>query len=347
MSKKVLHLCFVDYAGVGLGYSNATNRIGKYESNVVTLYSHKYGYSSDITIYDGFLSKTQYRSHLHSLKPSIKKKTEKKLKENFEKVLGLVEESDIIHLVGDFPASVYTEEGLHNIINKPIIATPGGSAFRRHLPKSTGISQARWTIKEHKKNTVLRTVGTPDLNYPEFDACWSPYAIDCLGIENEWMQRQHDIPLITHSPSSRAAKSTDTLFIPAIKIMKKAGVKFELDIIENVSNKESIERKRKSTIFFDQKGIGWYGIAALEAAQFGIPSLAWIDQHSINGLGKNEKGYKIISYKPTPKGLAQCMTSLITSDLSYHSRATKAWIDKTHSYEAVGKRLAKLYDKIS
>jgi hypothetical protein len=165
-------------------------------------------------------------------------------------------------------------------------------------------------------------------------------------VENEWLTRNHDIPLISHSPSSRYAKSTDSLFIPAIEIIKKAGVKFEVDIIENVSNKECIERKRNSTIFFDQKGIGWYGIAALEAAQYGIPSLAWIDQHSRNGLKPEDRDYKIISFEPTPEKLASLMISLINSDLSEQSIMTKKWIDNVHSYEAVGKRLNNFYDKV-
>ena len=50
VKKQVLNLSFFDYSGAGERYSQAINRIGRYNCSSLKIFPHKYGYKSDYIV---------------------------------------------------------------------------------------------------------------------------------------------------------------------------------------------------------------------------------------------------------------------------------------------------------
>lgn len=133
-----------------------------------------------------------------------------------------------------------------------------------------------------------------------------------------------------------------------MKILKEKGHEFEYKILEGVSREAAIAAKRKATIFFDQALSGFYGMSALEAMQFGIPTVCYV---SSDAMIRSEK--KITTRKCPVRMIGNSVESCVktfekmlrnpekTSDIS---KRTKAFTDKFHSYEAVAEDWERLFD---
>jgi hypothetical protein len=113
----------------------------------------------------------------------------------------------------------------------------------------------------------------------------------------------------------------------------------QIDLIEGVSFTEAVERRKKSTIFFDQFRVGFYGNSALEAMQWGIPVACYLRQ------SKHLKGCPIIDLPLSVTAWADEVCRLLDSDMTELSQRTKQWCDDIHSYEAVAKRFTEIYQK--
>ena len=342
--KKVLFLSINDYAGSGHRYSEAVNRHGKYTSSSLKFKKHKYGYNTDYCILE------DKKDHIY-----------KNFKNRLIYAQKLIDEADILHFKGDYP--VLKKWGLFKRgvliknfprleipVTKPIVITTSGSIFRRHI-KGSVMSLALFPMDIMKRYTNARTVTTPDLNYPEFDSQWLPLPLDTMGQENQWLKNNHNDFIIGHSPSSRDRKGTDTILVPAIKIVKKhfkgSGKNIELEIIEGTTYEECLRRKKRFSLFWDQCGFGFYGNALVEACQWGIPSMAWLSSHSLSQMVKKDReALPIFSFDKNPKSCAKAIIDIIESDMKSLSIKTKKWADNTHSYEAVGKKISDIYDGI-
>ena len=357
--KKVLNLSFFDYSGAGHRYSEALNRVGKYDCSSLKIFPHRFGYKNDFCLGEGFYNQHGNRiSDLERWKNIADEPEEYKKRKAFAQ--NLIDEADIIHLQGDDSIlhwnsrekfeSAYGRHpypGLFVPPEKPIIITTIGVFFRRrfeHHPGEHG--RNRDPISVVAAHTNARTVDTLDLNYPEFDSEWLPFALDTKPVKNLWLDNNHDIPLIGHSPSSRTRKGTNTKFIPAMEILKKRGIKFEVDIIDGVSYEEVLERKKHLSLFFDSFQFGWYCCSTPEACQYGIPSVGWLSDFSFSQMKEEDKNIPIFSMKETPESLANVIIKILESDMSKISKQTKQWVDNTHSYEAVGSRLGGIIDRI-
>lgn len=223
--------------------------------------------------------------------------------------------------------------------NKILISWVGGARFRNQTSKH---------MDEFKKHTHLRCAITPDLNLPEYDGYYMQACIDSRKQKNTWKQKE--VPLILHTPSNRTVKGTDKIFIPAMKILKEKGYKFKYKILEGVSREECIEAKKNATIFFDQAVVGFYGMSALEAMQFGIPTVCYV---SSDAMVQSDK--KITTRKcpvrmtgNTTESVVKTFEKLLTipEKLSDISKRTKTFTDKFHSYEAVAEEWKNIFNNI-
>ncbi|GBD94759.1 hypothetical protein BMS3Abin05_02371 [bacterium BMS3Abin05] len=75
---------------------------------------------------------------------------------------------------------------------------------------------------------------------------------------------------IGHAPSNRRAKGTDRILTALENLKRKFPV--EIVLIEGLSHREALNRKRSCALFVDQIGDLGYGINALEALAMGIPT---------------------------------------------------------------------------
>ena len=249
----------------------------------------------------------------------------------------VVNEADVIIQKDDHPP--YLEWNLLFIPeDKILVSLVGGARFRKKTSKN---------MEEFKKYADYRCAITPDLNLPEYDGYYMQACIDSRKQKNTWKPK--NIPLILHTPSNRTVKGTDKIFIPAMKILKEKGYEFEYKILEGVSRESVITAKKKATIFFDQALSGFYGMSALEAMQFGIPTVCYV---SSDAMVRSDK--KITTRKCPVRMTGNTVESCVKTfekmlknpeKLSDISKRTKEFTDSFHSYEAVVTEWEKLFKK--
>jgi hypothetical protein len=90
-----------------------------------------------------------------------------------------------------------------------------------------------------------------------------------------------DRPLrIGHAPTHRRAKGTD-LIMAALEDLRSEGCRFELVLVEGLSNKEARLEYEKVDVLIDQLHAGWYGGLAVELMALGKPVMAYIREEDL------------------------------------------------------------------
>jgi hypothetical protein len=231
--------------------------------------------------------------------------------------------SDVIHIKGDFPHFVFEREwGLK--FRKPTVITPTGSFFRR---KSHGGFE-KFDTSFYRG---FKTSSDTGLLYKDFSDIWTPLPINCKNEPNLFKQGN----ILSHSPTDQSKKNTEFVFRVFDEVSSRRNI--TIDLIEKVSFAEAVERRKKSTIFFDQFKVGFYGNSALEAMQWGIPVACYLLP------SKHLAGCPVIDIPLVVNMWADEVCKILDSDMSELSRKTKQWCDDVHSYESVAKRLTEIY----
>jgi hypothetical protein len=244
-----------------------------------------------------------------------------------------VNQSDIIHLKGDFPPKdIYL--GV-NIKNKPIIVSVSGSHFR--MKKYWGYG--KYNISQYS-TAKIRTAFTPDLLYEGFSRSWTPHTVDSISKPNVWCRQPH--PVLMHTPTSKERK--DTAFVQAVFSKLSRRMKIETLIFDNMTQQEVIKARRYATIFFDQFRVGFYGNSAIEAMQYGIHVAAWISPFAHQRANLIE--CPVISGVKSVDIWAKRLEQIIDGNLEGLSIKTKQWCDKVHSYQAVSKLWKGIYESV-
>ena len=337
---RVVLLTQHDYAGAGYNWAKAARNAGV-NAQLIRFWDRDT--PADFTIYHGFKNNREWTGFFHST-AQAREEVMPQIDYRVRKAQSKLDSADVIHLIGDWPVQHYDNTRLFIDVRKPIVVSPVGSLFRR-AEKGKKWCVGKWPMDIHKNFTNARAVATADLNYEEFESEYLGLALDTENQPILWTcpTKNNVVPHIVHSPSCRINKGTNTLFLPALKLLKERGIAFTHEIVENQSLEYSIERKSEATIFFGQKGIGWFATSTLEAAQFGVPCVNWLDEVSIKQ--SNEPTPPIQSFEPTPEGLAKTFERMLETDLQELSTKTKQWVDKRHSYKAIGNRLKNIYTK--
>ncbi len=306
---KITMLSVADWAGSGCKLCEAINRHTEHDIELIVQKGNMFGHPQGL--------------RLRKINRSVIRK----------KIL----KADIIHLKGDWPPTA-NYIGLFIGNKKKIITTSGGWMRKKEYG---GMGRFETQMRQYKK--AFCTSFEPDLLYPDYPGdVWIPHPIDSIGKENIWTQPE--IPIIAHSPSNRGSKHTDFLLEVLNKLKKR--VKFKLDIIENVSFNEAVERRKGATLFADQFKVGWYGNSAIEAMQFGIPVVNWISPMSIRQGPELIKSCPVISTDKTIESYAKLLEQVLTNDMQELSNATKKWCDEVHSYQAIAKQVNQIYKSL-
>lgn len=77
-----------------------------------------------------------------------------------------------------------------------------------------------------------------------------------------------EIPVVVHAPSRRATKGTD-VFLETLEQLKRDGVRFDLRLLEGVTNSEVISQLVDADVVLDQLDAPTYGMFALEGLATG------------------------------------------------------------------------------
>ena len=145
---------------------------------------------------------------------------------------------------------------------------------------------------------------------------------------------------IGHAPTNRFYKGSNQI-IRACEKLKMEG-KIEFDLIENVINKEALNRKSKLDIFIDQVGDkgGWgYGMNSIEALSMGICTLTEMNQSYEDFI--SDHPFVNINEKSFERVLAELIRNHETILLK--GSQGKNWVNKYHDISKVGDELYKYY----
>jgi len=206
---------------------------------------------------------------------------------------------------------------------------------------------------------------TPDLNFDWFNGSYIPHTIDTDTIPKSWS----DSNILAHSPSTKNVqrKATDILE-KAVAVLEKyhqdVWHNWSVDIIHGVPYDECMKRKGRASLFFDQAGshagtglgigdvIGWYGNSAIEAMAFGIPTIAHLSEvacERAEKAGFPVRDIPIINIPRTLDGLVEAILSFAMQSPQERkalSERTRQFAVEFHGYEAVGRRMAQVYDEL-
>ena len=240
---------------------------------------------------------------------------------DLKKTQSAIDFADIVHIKGDWPASILEEKfGIR--IKNPIIQTVSGSYFRRK----------EYPIETYRCD--LMTSFEPDLLLPGM--ILTPYPIDTFGKQIKWTKKQ--IPVFTHFPSSKNIKDTDFI----LKVFKELKKKMEFKLIiprRRVSFNKAMEMRLGSSIYFDQFGVGAYGNAAVEMMAYGIPIACWIPyEHFTPGSPV------MTTYKHVEDWVDMILKSI--DSLEDISQKTKQWCEDKHSFTSVENQWYEIYANI-
>ncbi len=324
---RILMFANCDYAGSFYKWTAAINDHTEHAARLVVTIPHHYGYEIDLLLPN----------------PAL-------IKSNWDSLWG---EADVLHLkdeIGFFRGpNVLPQEMLTSFQGPKVFTQYGGYAR---------LQQDQAEYREFLSEFDQVVSMTPDLCFEWLGPTPSyiPHSIDSTSMPFRWS----DKPLIGHSPSTRARKGTDD-FLKAIDLLR-VDYEIELDLIEGVSHSEVMNRKQHLGLFFDQAGrevkeelgidtvIGWYGNSAIEAAVFGIPTVAHMSQNALEGAER--AGVKEIQDIPilnTPLGVDGVRNTISSVlDMSVSERTdlairTRRFVELFHSQESVARRLDHLY----
>jgi glycosyltransferase involved in cell wall biosynthesis len=259
----------------------------------------------------------------------------------------LVAEADLVHVKDErrFPRGEGAASQTVLAADKPVVFTH----YDRKSKRQANDPEYRRAVGR----CAARVATTPDVCFDWFDGRWIPLPIDTERFGYEW----RDGRVVGHSPTRVERKGTHEFMEAA------SALPCEVELIQGVSHAECLERKRRCNLFFDQAGweepryggepVGWYANSALESAVLGIPTIAHLSDDAFAGAergGRDIRGDCLIIN--TPLGVEGIRTTLRTwldmpaDDRQRHSRETRAWVERVHSYRAVAADLAAVYDGV-
>lgn len=142
--------------------------------------------------------------------------------------------------------------------------------------------------------------------------------------------------VIAHSPTNTNYKGTDTLRAVVDSLQVK-GLPIKLDLISNVSLRESLRRKALADVFFDSFWLGIQG-SGLEAGAMQIPVIAG-DQDAAR-LYKKEIGHVPYVFANDAPQLSEAIERMVV-DHKFRAESaemTAKYVKEHHDYKAVAKR---------
>ncbi len=157
-------------------------------------------------------------------------------------------------------------------------------------------------------------------------------------------------PTVVHMPTVREKKGTE-LILSAVSELRKEGLDFRFDLVENVPRDEALFRLGRAHILVDQvvdekvTGIpGLIGMTSLEAMALGKAAVCHVDPDWL----KWYPGIPIVNAAVDKDDLKSVLKRLV-GDLEETRKigvAGNDYVRKFHSPQAIAKRLVGLYESI-
>ena len=211
-------------------------------------------------------------------------------------------------------------------------------------PISEEIEQASmglWPLETYKC-ADLQTVLTADLLIDD-NIIFTPQAIPTSKFE--LVNKSNKRLIVTHAPSNRMKKGTDSIILPALKRLSEK-IDFEIKVIEGVTHEECLEQIQKSDLYVELGLGGFYGNAAMEAMAFGVPIAVHLKESVTDLAGDVFEDCPII---PVRERTIEALTDAIEpwlenpTALRLQGLKSKKWVSLFHDEKIVGKKWLHLY----
>ena len=161
----------------------------------------------------------------------------------------------------------------------------------------------------------------------------------------EWHYRGVDTgtdrPLqIVHAPTNRLIKGTKYL-IAALDQLKREGLRFELRLVEDLSNAEARRAYEESDVLVDQLLVGWYGGVAAELMALGKTVVCYLREGDFRFLPQ-EMAASLPIINANPDTIAAVLRQIIQmprTKLAEIGRNSRDWVERWHDPNAIGERV--------
>lgn len=258
--------------GNPIGLSRAERDLG-FSSDVAVVDAHPFGYEADIDLRSkprrvSFLAQALLRYDVFHF--------------NFGQTI----------LTRNF----YGEVRLARRLGKVVLATFQGDDARPPSANPAGSVDAQYREWQRRSQSKARKIMlryahrvffiVPDLRHWLPGAQFRAYAnVDPRALRPTPLPDRKQV-VVGHAPSNRAVKGTEAV-IDAIQALRGEGLPIELELVENVSHDEALERYARCDLAIDQLRLGYYAGFAVEMMALGRPVLCHIreDEPSDNPFG--------------------------------------------------------------
>lgn len=202
--------------------------------------------------------------------------------------------------------------------------------------------------KYKKRGRTNLLVSTPDLLHLLPEARWQPnlVPINSPALLPQVRSFASEVPLrISHSPTRKDLKNTDEL-LRVVHLLQDDGVQLELDMIDDVPNRECLARKGRSHVLFDHMQ-GYYGVSSLEALSQGVAVIAGLDQwnseHIMEFTGAKQLPWLVAK---NVQSLSHCIRNLAEDrDLcAWHGRQSRLFMERYWSDEKMARALVSFWE---
>ncbi len=154
-------------------------------------------------------------------------------------------------------------------------------------------------------------------------------------------------PRVLHAPSHRGVKGT-RFVLEAAERLRREGVPFDLELIENLPNAEALQRYREADLVVDQLLAGWYGGFAVEAMVLGKPVIAYLRESDLHVLPR-EMREELPVIDANPETIYDVLREWLTVRrhvLPERGRAARAYVERWHDARAIARRLIRDYEAV-
>ena len=136
---------------------------------------------------------------------------------------------------------------------------------------------------------------------------------------------------IVHAPSHRRVKGT-ALILQAFANLKDRGYKFDVLLVEGLSNAEARKVYESADLLVDQLFAGWYGGLAVELMALGKPVLVYLREDDLHFLPA-EMRRELPCIQVTPDSVEQALQNVLDMprpELVELGKKSRAYVERWH-----------------
>ena len=234
---------------------------------------------------------------------------------------------------GDFCLSMF-EHSLAQYVEPGYYSTES-DAFKRRMI----LRMERYCRKLYAVNPdLMHVLGSK--------ARFIPYChISLKDWKPKYPSRQSRPLRIGHAPSHRGVKGTD-IILSVLDELAAAGHRFEVVLVEGLSNEEARRRYEEVDVMIDQLHAGWYGGLAVELMAMGKPVMVYIREEDLQFIPADmQKDLPVIRVTHTSlKDDLKSVLAMTREDIIELGMRSRRYVEKWHDPLRIAADIKKDYE---